>query len=46
VDGLLTINSLIGAVRAASQMVSYEVAWDFHDCIIDDDRNFELKRDL
>jgi NADH:ubiquinone oxidoreductase subunit H len=38
--------SLMGAVRAASQMVSYEVQWDFYNCIIDDDRNFEFKRSL
>jgi NADH:ubiquinone oxidoreductase subunit H len=34
--------SLMGAVRAASQMVSYEV--DTYNCIIDDDWNIEFER--
>jgi NADH-quinone oxidoreductase subunit H len=37
--------SLMGAVRAASQMVSYEVAMGIiYDCIVNDDWNVEFKR--
>jgi NADH-quinone oxidoreductase subunit H len=35
--------SLMGAVRAASQMVSYEVAMGFYYCSIDDDWNVEFR---
>jgi NADH:ubiquinone oxidoreductase subunit H len=38
--------SLIGAVRAASQMISYEVAMGFIDSLIDDDRNLKFTRNL
>jgi NADH:ubiquinone oxidoreductase subunit H len=35
----------MGAVRAASQMVSYEVAMGIiYNCIVDDDWNVEFKR--
>jgi NADH-quinone oxidoreductase subunit H len=37
--------SLIGAVRAASQMISYEVAMAI-DSLIDDDRNLKFTRNL